>query len=115
MPLTTVYDFGDIILVPFPFTDQSAVKKRPAVVVSSNAYSINLPDIVLMAVTTQIKPTAFFGETSISKWQLAGLLKPSVIKPVFATIEKSLVLKHLGRLKQQAMAALRDSIQNIIG
>jgi mRNA interferase MazF len=115
MPPTTVYAFGDIILVPFPFTDQSAIKKRPAVVVSSKAYSHNLPDIVLMAVTSQIKPSAIFVETIISQWHIAGLLKPSVIKPIFTTIEKSLVLKKLGRLDQQDMAALKDSIQNIIG
>jgi mRNA interferase MazF len=30
--------FSDVIVVPFRFTDQSAVKKRPAVVVSSEAY-----------------------------------------------------------------------------
>lgn len=34
----TSYKFGDVVLVPFPFTDQSASKKRPAVVVSSSAY-----------------------------------------------------------------------------
>jgi mRNA interferase MazF len=27
------FDFGDVVLVPFPFTDQSGTKKRPAVVV----------------------------------------------------------------------------------
>ena len=32
------YRFGDVIVVPFPFTDQIATKKRPAVVVSSEAY-----------------------------------------------------------------------------
>lgn len=37
-PTTTSYSFGDILLVPFPFTDQSDIKKRPAVVVSSRAY-----------------------------------------------------------------------------
>jgi mRNA interferase MazF len=37
MPNTTIYSFGDVILVPFPFTDQTATKKRPAVVVSSDA------------------------------------------------------------------------------
>ena len=34
----TGYDFGDVILVPFPFTDQSTSKRRPGVVVSSDAY-----------------------------------------------------------------------------
>jgi mRNA interferase MazF len=32
MPNTTAYGFGDVVLVPFPFTDQTATKKRPAVV-----------------------------------------------------------------------------------
>jgi hypothetical protein len=37
----TDYKFGDIVLVPFPFTDQTTFKKRPAVIVSSNAYNQN--------------------------------------------------------------------------
>ena len=35
----TRFEFGDIVLVPFPFTDQGATKKCPAVVVSSQAYN----------------------------------------------------------------------------
>ena len=34
----TGYEFGDVVLVPFPFTDQSAIKRRPAIVISSAAY-----------------------------------------------------------------------------
>lgn len=32
----TGFEFGDVVLVPFPFTDQSAAKKRPAVVISKD-------------------------------------------------------------------------------
>jgi mRNA interferase MazF len=47
------YEFGAIVLVPFPFTDQSASKRRPAVVISKRAYNSARPDIVVMAVTSQ--------------------------------------------------------------
>ncbi len=43
------FEFGDIILVPFPFTDQSTTKKRPAVVISSAIYNTERPDLIIMA------------------------------------------------------------------
>lgn len=52
----TPFEFADIILVPFPFTDQSTTKKRPAVVISSKAYNTKRPDLIIMAMTSQIKP-----------------------------------------------------------
>lgn len=38
-------DFGDVVLVPFPFTSQAASKQRPAVIVSSRAYNLERPDL----------------------------------------------------------------------
>jgi mRNA interferase MazF len=49
------FEFGEVILVPFPFTDQTASKKRPAVIVSNIAYSNVRPDVVLMAITSQLR------------------------------------------------------------
>ena len=34
------FDFGDVVLVPFPFTNQTASKQRPAVVVSNRVYGL---------------------------------------------------------------------------
>lgn len=115
MPSMTGFEFGDIVLVPFPFTDQTAAKKRPGVVISSDAYQRERPDLIIMAVTSQIKSTQTLGEVFVKDWQGAGLLKPSVIKPVIATIEMPLVIKTLGRLKDDDQAALRSAISKILG
>jgi mRNA interferase MazF len=99
---------GDLVLVPFPFTDQSATKRRPAVVVSSDAYHRERPDLVILAVTSQTRPAAGVGEAVIAKWKEAGLLRPSVLKPVVATVERGLVLRKLGRLEEEDRRALRE-------
>ena len=111
----TGYDFGDIVIVPFPFTDQSASKKRPAVVISSQAYHRERPDLILMAVTAHFKPAVGTGDVAIRDWRAAGLIKPSVIKPVITTVEQRLVLNRLGRLGEEDRRALREAITQVIG
>jgi mRNA interferase MazF len=51
------YEFGDVVLVPFPFTNQAASKKRPAVIVSGEVYNRAKPDVVVMAITSQLRPS----------------------------------------------------------
>lgn len=68
-----------------------------------------------MAVTSQLRATAAFGEVWIGHWQEAGLLKPSAIKPVFATIEQRLIIRKLGTLAGADQATLRRAITEVIG
>ena len=115
MPSTTVYSFGDVVLVPFPFTDQTTEKRRPAVVISSEAYQRSRPDIILMAITSRLPASAGLGELPIGTWRKAGLLRPSVIKPIITTIEKHLVLRRLGRLEPLDRQALAVGLDEILG
>ena len=108
-------EFGDVVLVPFPFTDQSTSKRRPAVVVSSPAYHRERSDLIILAVTSQTQPGAAFGEAAIAKWKEAGLLRPSVLKPVLATIERGLVVRALGRLVEEDRSTLRRVLSEILG
>ncbi|MEO8331118.1 MAG: type II toxin-antitoxin system PemK/MazF family toxin, partial [Gallionella sp.] len=104
-----------VVLVPFPFTNQAASKQRPAVIVSSHAYNTARPDVVVMAITSQLHSTISFGEIHVQDWQAAKLLKPSVIKPVFATLEQLLVIKQLGTLQKADQAALKQTIAQLMG
>jgi|SRR5579862_2755256 len=53
MASTTRYNRGDIVLVSFPFTDLSSSKRRPALVVSPDAFNRAMQDVVLAAITSQ--------------------------------------------------------------
>ncbi|HEU0156331.1 MAG TPA: type II toxin-antitoxin system PemK/MazF family toxin [Stellaceae bacterium] len=108
------FEFGDVVLVPFPFTSQTASKKRPAVVVSNRAYGAVRPDVIVMAITSQVRPNRGLGETWLEAWQAAGLLKSSAVKPVFATLEQRLVIRLLGVLGASDQAALRRAIGEVI-
>lgn len=55
------HSFGDVVLVPFPFTDQSGTKKRPAVIISSSGYNAGRRDLVIMAITSQVRQPLGFG------------------------------------------------------
>ena len=84
MKSTIIYEKWDIVLVNFPFTDLSSVKKRPSLIISPNQYNVN----------DELKPTDFL----INNWKDSGLIKPSIIRMKFATISKSIVFKKLGVL-----------------
>ena len=71
------YSFGDVVLVGFPFTNLQATKRRPAVIIHSTAYQ-NRPDVILMAINSQVREPLGTGEALLQDWQAAGLAKPSV-------------------------------------
>ena len=109
------FSFADVVLVPFPFTDQSGTKKRPAVVVSSPSYNGKRRDIVIMAVSSQVRTPLGLGEAMINDWQAAGLIKASVLKPVFTTIEQRLVIRTMGKMTAADAKTLREVMADVIG
>lgn len=115
MPSMTVSRYGDVVLVSFPFTDHADQKKRPAVVVSSAAYHRERSDLILMAVTSQIRSPSTFGERQLSGWKEAGLLRPSVLKPVLFTVERTLIIKTLGYLRRRDLDFVREGLAEILG
>jgi mRNA interferase MazF len=109
------YTFGEVLLVPFPFTNQAGGKKRPAVVISSDAYNTQRQDLLIMAITSQAPTGEDFAAFTITDWQTAGLLKPSFAKPVLTTLEQTLVIRGMGILSATDQRSLRQMLAQILG
>jgi mRNA interferase MazF len=113
MPSTTSFSQGDVVLVPFPFTDLSAVKQRPALVLSPDRLNKVRSDVVVAAITSQIPEVVGEDEMLLSDADLktAGLPKASIIKlgKIF-TIHQGLIRKKLGRVPDSTLQGILQKL-----
>ncbi len=113
-----MYNKGKIVLVPFPFTDLSSSKVRPALIVSSE--KIKGDDLALVFVSSKktknlhkvdfrIKKTdKFFAQT--------GLKGESIIKVnKIATLDKKIILGELGELEDKTLGEIDKRIKILFG
>jgi len=94
----------------FPFTDLAAHKKRPAVVASDLSFAATHCDIVVVALTSQ----PLDASTRLDDWRIAGLLKPTWVKRLVATLSRDLVEKKLGSLTPNDRLRVRDVVFQLI-
>lgn len=85
---------GDVVLVRYPFSDLTAAKVRPAVVVGAAHPSQDLLIVPLTSRTTAL----LSGEFGLQDWQPAGLNVPSAVKRGLYTVHGSLILKQVGHV-----------------
>jgi mRNA interferase MazF len=98
----TGYKRGALVLLPFPFSDQSSVKIRPAVVVSPDYPSDDLLVVAVTSVGDGLRP----GEFGFQFWREVGLIHPSFAKRAIASATGNLVRKQLGQLRESDLAKL---------
>lgn len=82
---------------------------------SGSNYNAGRRDIVIMAITSQVRTPLGFGEAMVADWQAAGLIKASLFKPVFATIERTLVVRMMGQLSAADAKTLREIVRDCWG
>lgn len=107
-----IYEFGDTVLVPFPFTDLPVSKRRPSVVLSSRAFGEASGQSVMGMITTGAGPT-WAGDIAIRDLEAAGISHHSVIRFKLFTLPNELVVRQLGRLATQDQEALRGGMAKV--
>jgi len=106
---------GDVVKVPFPYTDRPTRQSRPALVVSTGGIE-DLHGLLWVVMITSAQNRGWPGDVQVSNLRLAGLPAPSVIRSAkIATIEASDASK-LGRVSvTQLRHVARRLIRELAG
>ena len=88
---------GDVVLVGFVFSDESGEKLRPAMIISSSAYHRARQEVMVAAITSNVK-RRLFGDHRLVDWKRAGLLFPSLVTGIIRTIKRTMIARKIGSL-----------------
>jgi mRNA interferase MazF len=106
------YQCGDVVVVPFPFTDKQATKRRPATVLSSNKnFSCGHS---ILAMITSAGNASWPLDTPITDTEKAGLQAASVIRMKLFTLDDRLILRRIGRLSAPDRSQLTKSLSLVL-
>lgn len=102
---------GDIVVVPFPFSDLSRSKRRPALVVQH----FEGEDLMLAQITSKTVRDEFAIPLSENEFETGSLNKPSNIRPnKLFTCSKNLILYKIGSLKTSKISSVAEAISEIV-
>jgi mRNA interferase MazF len=105
-----IYEPFDVVLVPFPFSDRLAKKRRPALVLSQKAtFGDKVHHSVLAMITSQ-KNAPWPLDVPIKNGRSAGLAAPSVIRMKLFTLDNQLILHKVGCLSKTDQAQLKKAL-----
>lgn len=110
-PFTMICNPGAVVLVRFPFTDMTSVKKRPSIVLSSAEYTLRYNDIVILALTSKRQSD---DSLFLTGWREAGLVKETWIKPLIGTVSQDLITRELGAIRSGDYEQVKKAISLIL-
>ena len=106
-------DHGDVVLVGFVFSDESGRKLRPALVISSSAYHRARREVIVAAITSNVR-RRLFADHIVVDWQTAGLLFPSLVTGIVRTVKQTMIERTLGSLSKADMQAVDRGLRRAL-
>ncbi len=109
-----IFEPGDVIRVPFPYTDRATRQSRPAVVVSTAQFQ-HLHGLLWVVMITSAENRGWPDDVPVANLRRAGLPVPSIIRSAkIATIDAS-AASPLGRLSVAQIKRVADKIKQRLG
>ena len=106
------FDALDVVVVPFPFTDRQAAKRRPALIVSSADFNQSHEQSIL-AMITSVR-NGWTSDVAIDGWREAGLNVPCKVRFKLFTVDDELIVRKIGTLSKRDGRAVQNSLSRYL-
>jgi mRNA interferase MazF len=106
---------GDIVLIPVPFTDLTSRKKRPAIVISNDAYNRGGPDILVVAMTSHPASVPYSFRISSADLIKGKLNRPGTVRvDKVYTLAKWIVVRRFGKVAHHVVDQIHQALDSLI-
>ena len=102
----------DVVVVPFPFTDRRAAKRRPALIVSSANFNRVHEQSILAMITSA--GSDWPSDVAVQDWREAGLNVPCKVRFKLFTLDDTLIVRKLGTLSERDSQAVKKALGRIL-
>ena len=110
-----VFNQGDILIVPFPFSDLTSIRQRPVLVLSKKEYNEKCEDVITCGITSNLKDSVcsvLIEDSSLTEGKIP--IKSRVKADKLFTLNKSIVIKKLARINKDTFDKVRKELFNLI-
>jgi mRNA interferase MazF len=105
---------GDIVLIPVPFTDLTAARRRPVIVISNDQYNGSPEDIVVVAMTSNPQPTRYSFVLTSADLAAGTLNRPGRVRvDKIYTLSQRIVVKRFGRVNDPTLDRIRQMLLDL--
>jgi len=105
----------DLLLVPFPFSNQKGRKVRPVVIISNDEFNRHSEDVLVVGITSNISKDKYASNLTNKDLEEGNLPAECDIKcENILKIDKDIIIKKIGKIKKEKLETIKKIILEII-
>lgn len=115
MKFGIMYEQGEILIVPFPFSDLSSIKQRPVLVLSKKIDNISSNDLITCGITSFLKETKYsllIDNNNLEKGQIPVTSRIKIDK--LFTLDKNIIKKKIAKLNKNTFEQVKKEFLKLV-
>ena len=109
------YEQGDIVIVPFPFSDLTGTKQRPVLILSNKDYNYKTEDVITCGITSNtknIENSILIDNENLEEGQIP--ISSRIKADKLFTLHKKIIKKKIGKLNHDTFKKVREELFKLI-